>query len=64
MVLADYADYRKAQQKIDTIWTDRKKWNQESLVNIALSGRFAADRAINEYAENIWHTNSANDVEE
>ena len=63
MVLADYADYRKAQQKIDTIWTDRKKWNQESLVNIALSGRFAADRAINEYAENIWHTNSANDVE-
>ena len=63
MVLADYADYRKAQQKIDTIWTDRKKWNQESLVNIALSGRFAADRAINEYAENIWHTNSANDVD-
>lgn len=62
MVLADYADYRKAQQKIDTLWADRNKWNQESLINTALSGRFAADRAINEYAENIWHTNSANDI--
>ena len=26
-----------------------------SLVNIAKAGRFAADRAIREYADNIWH---------
>ena len=25
-------------------------------MNIAGAGRFAADRAVNEYAENIWHT--------
>ena len=25
------------------------------LTNIASSGRFAADRAINEYAKNIWN---------
>ncbi|MCD7726063.1 MAG: glycogen/starch/alpha-glucan phosphorylase [Clostridiales bacterium] len=32
-----------------------------SLVNIANSGRFAADRAVAEYAQNIWrvHTNIA-----
>ena len=35
---------------------DSKKWNQMSLLNIAYSGRFAADRAINEYARNIWNT--------
>ena len=26
-----------------------------SLVNIAESGIFAADRAVQEYADNIWH---------
>ncbi len=56
MVLADFADYRQAQQKIDEMWKDRKKWNQMSLMNISGAGRFAADRAINEYAANIWHT--------
>ncbi len=56
MVLADFADYRSAQQKIDELWKDRTKWNQMSLMNISGAGRFAADRAINEYAANIWHT--------
>ena len=56
MVLADFADYRQAQNKIDELWADRTRWNSMSLMNTACSGRFAADRAINEYAENIWHT--------
>ncbi len=56
MVLADFADYRKAQLEIDKLWADRKKWNQMSLMNISGAGVFAADRAINEYAANIWHT--------
>ena len=56
MVLADFADYRHAQNRLDELWADRKRWNSMSLMNTACSGRFAADRAINEYAENIWHT--------
>ncbi len=56
MVLADFADYQRAQKKVQETFRDKKKWNQMSLMNIALSGRFAADRAINEYAENIWNT--------
>ena len=56
MVLADFADYRQAQNRLDELWADRKRWNSMSLMNTACSGRFAADRAINEYAENIWHT--------
>ena len=56
MVLADFADYRKAQKYIDTIWKDRDRWNRMSLMNIAGAGRFAADRAINDYARDIWHT--------
>ena len=56
MVLADFADYQRAQKKVRETFLDKKKWNQMSLLNIAYSGRFAADRAINEYARNIWNT--------
>ena len=56
MVLADFADYRNAQRKIDALWADKERWNRMSLVNIAGAGRFAADRAVNDYARDIWHT--------
>ncbi len=56
MVLADFADYRNAQKKIDTLWADKEHWNKMSLINIAGAGRFAADRAVNDYARDIWHT--------
>ena len=56
MVLADFVSYRQAQKKIDEVWADRTRWNRMSLMNIAGAGRFAADRAINDYARDIWHT--------
>ncbi|MBO7319110.1 MAG: glycogen/starch/alpha-glucan phosphorylase [Clostridia bacterium] len=56
MVLADFADYRAAQKKIDEVWKDREKWNRMSLLNTAGAGRFATDRAINDYARDIWNT--------
>ncbi len=56
MVLADFADYRAKQKMIDEVWKDRTKWNSMSLMNIAGAGRFATDRAINDYARDIWHT--------
>ena len=59
MVLADFADYRQAQARVDELWADRERWNRMSLMNTACSGRFAADRAINEYAANIWNTKPA-----
>lgn len=58
MVLADFADYSKAQKKIDQLWKDKDKWNSMALMNIAGAGRFAADRAIRDYARDIWHTKS------
>ena len=56
MVLADFADYRRAQKMIDEVWRDREKWNRMSLLNTAGAGRFATDRAILDYARDIWHT--------
>ncbi len=54
MVLADFADYSNIQQKAGEEFKDRVKWNRMSLINIANAGRFAADRAINDYAKTIW----------
>ncbi len=54
MVLADFADYRQAQRDIEKAWLDRNRWNRMSLMNISGAGVFSADRAIDEYASNIW----------
>lgn len=59
MVLADFADYRMAQKKAEELFKDRKLWNRMSLMNTASAGIFAADRSINDYARDIWHTKSA-----
>ena len=55
MALAEFAEYHNAQNKASALYADREKWNKMSLVNIAKSGIFAADRSIDDYAKNIWH---------
>lgn len=55
MVLADFADYQAAQAKIDELWKDKKAFAKKSLMNIASAGIFAADRAVLEYADDIWN---------
>ena len=55
MVLADFESYRASQHKLAQAWTESATWNRMSLMNIAASGFFSADRAIREYARNIWN---------
>ena len=55
MVLADFEDYSKAQNKASELYENKEAWNRMSLINIANSGRFAADRAIRDYARDIWN---------
>ena len=55
MLLADLRSYMEAQDRVDATYRDAKKWNRMSLVNIARSGRFSSDRAVLEYARDIWH---------
>ncbi len=55
MLLADLKDYCAAQERIDATYRDAKKWNKMSLINIARSGLFSSDRAVMEYARDIWH---------
>ena len=60
MALADFDSYRAAQQKISEIYRDPMKFSNMSLMNIAGAGIFSADRAIHEYAHNIWHLDETN----
>ena len=54
MVLADFADYRKTQRTASELYLDTNKWQKMSLYNISGAGIFSADRAVEEYAKNIW----------
>ena len=55
MLLQDFASYCAAEQRMAKTYADRAAWDRMSLLNIARSGIFAADRAVAQYADNIWH---------
>ena len=59
MVLADFDSYQKVHQEAQDRYRDPLAWQRMCLHNIAQAGRFAADRAIREYAENIWYATPA-----
>lgn len=59
MCFADYNDYMRAHNDADALYNDKMLWNKKSLLNIANAGRFAADRAVEEYASRIWNLKKA-----
>ena len=54
MSLKDFSSYAIAQERVGEMYRHPENWNYMSLMNIANSGRFAADRSVAEYAQNIW----------
>ena len=58
MCLADFDSYFIKSEEIMRAYNEKERWGRMSLVNIAKSGFFAADRSIREYADNIWHLTS------
>ena len=55
MIMADFDDYHRVHHELMEAYKDKKSWTRMSLMNTASAGVFAADRAIGEYAKNIWH---------
>jgi starch phosphorylase len=56
LLLADYASYIAAQDKVDVAYKDADAWATKALCNVAAMGPFSSDRTIAEYAETIWHS--------
>ena len=46
---------KSAEQRMAETYARSEDWNRKSLLNIARSGIFAADRAVAQYADTIWH---------
>jgi starch phosphorylase len=54
MLLADYQSYIDCQDKVSEVWRDQDRWARMSILNVARIGKFSSDRAIHEYAAEIW----------
>jgi len=54
-VLADYASYVACQERVAETYRDQRVWTRTSILNVARIGKFSSDRAIQQYAEEIWN---------
>ncbi|MBI4011945.1 MAG: glycogen/starch/alpha-glucan phosphorylase [Candidatus Rokubacteria bacterium] len=54
MLLADYPLYVACQEQVSRAWRDRERWTRMSILNVARMGMFSSDRAVREYARDIW----------
>ncbi|MBF2086035.1 glycogen/starch/alpha-glucan family phosphorylase [Thermoleptolyngbya sp. C42_A2020_037] len=53
-VLADYAAYVAAQDRVATAYGDVEGWTRKSILTAARAGYFSSDRAIYGYSQSIW----------
>ena len=53
-LLADYASYVACQERVAAAYRDQSAWTRRSILNVARIGKFSSDRAIQQYAEEIW----------
>jgi starch phosphorylase len=51
---ADFRSYVDAQQRVSDLFRDRRAWARQALLNVARVGTFSSDRAVREYAQEIW----------
>ena len=54
MLMADFKSYMHAQEAVDLLWADPEEWDRRAILNLSRSGRFSSDRAIEDYAREIW----------
>ncbi len=58
VVAADFRSYIDAQQSAAKAYQDQENWTRMSILNCAYSGKFSADRTIQEYSNEIWDLKS------
>ena len=54
MLFADFASYAEAQAQVAAAFQDQERWSRMCVLNIARMGKFSSDRAIQQYADEIW----------
>src|SRR3989441_3824783 len=54
MVTVDFDAYCATQRGVERLWLSTFDWTRASMLNIARMAWFSSDRAIGEYAQDIW----------
>jgi glycogen phosphorylase len=57
LVLADFAAYAEAQDRVDALFRNPEEWTRQSVINALSMGPFSSDRSIRNYADSIWAIN-------
>jgi len=52
--LADLSAYLDAQESVSRAFEDPARWARMAIFNVARSGKFSSDRAVAEYARDVW----------
>ncbi|MCE5281437.1 MAG: glycogen/starch/alpha-glucan phosphorylase [Deltaproteobacteria bacterium] len=52
--LADLSSYIEVQRRAADLYVDPEAWARKALINVARMGKFSSDRAVAEYARDIW----------
>ncbi|KAI5479794.1 starch phosphorylase, glycosyltransferase family 35 protein [Pseudohyphozyma bogoriensis] len=55
LVSDDFCSYLEAQKMVDQEYLDTPSWTKKSIHTVAHMGKFSSDRAILQYAEEIWN---------
>ena len=58
-VLADFDAYAATQARVASDFADTEAWSRRAVATVARMGPFSADRAVREYAEQIWNLKPA-----
>ena len=58
MVLADLEAFTNAIHRAEKDFVNKDKWAKKAILNVARIGSFSSDRAVMEYASNIWHVSA------
>lgn len=62
LLLADYASYIETQDKVAALYQDQEAWTRKAILNVAHMAKFSSDRAMYDYAKNIWHLDGYKDA--
>ncbi len=52
--LADFRSFVDTSARVDELYRQRDEWVKKAILNVARMGKFSSDRAIKEYAKDIW----------
>ena len=55
LILADFRSYITTQEAVNRLYLDPEEWTKRSILNTARMGKFSSDRAVLEYAADIWN---------